>query len=104
MKIYHKLVRDKIPYIIANSGSKPKTRILNNDEYLVYLKLKLQEELDEYLDSNKLIELADLLEVIYAIIEHNGISIEEFEKIRLTKRKNKGGFSKKIKLERVEDW
>ena len=60
MKIYNKLVRDKIPTIIAVNGNTCKTRIMEDDEYLNSLNIKMQEELKEYLESGDIEELADL--------------------------------------------
>ena len=52
MKIYNKLVRDKIPAIIvADNGKTCKTRIMEDDEYLESLNTKMQKELKEYLES-----------------------------------------------------
>lgn len=44
IKIYNKLVRDKIPEIMINKGANSITRTLNNEEYLTGLNNKLQEE------------------------------------------------------------
>jgi predicted house-cleaning noncanonical NTP pyrophosphatase (MazG superfamily) len=49
MPIYNKLVRDRIPEIINNSGSTLTSRILDDTEYRVELRTKLQEEVNEYL-------------------------------------------------------
>ncbi|QUH26036.1 nucleoside triphosphate pyrophosphohydrolase [Serpentinicella alkaliphila] len=103
MKVYNKLVRDKIPDIIKESGKHFNISILNDDDYIKSINLKLQEELDEYYNSDSVEELADLVEVVYAILEHKGISIEEFEKIRNGKKHERGGFSKKILLINVDD-
>lgn len=46
-------------------------------------------------------ELADVLEVIHAIAETNGITFEELDKMRLDKREKRGGFSKMIYLEEI---
>lgn len=35
MKVYNKLVRDKIPEIIEEDGKTCKTRILSDEEYIV---------------------------------------------------------------------
>lgn len=48
MKIYNKLVRDKIPEIMISNNDKPVTRILSNDKYLKELNKKLQEEMKKY--------------------------------------------------------
>ena len=61
MKIYNKLVRDKIPEIIASDNGKTcVTRIMEDGEYLETLNTKMQEELKEYLESGDVEELADL--------------------------------------------
>lgn len=104
MKIYNKLVRDKIPEIIANDNGKTcVTRIMDDDEYLSALNLKLQEELKEYLDGNNVEELADLEEVLRAILDIKGVSYDEFEAIRKEKAEKRGAFKKKIFLESVSN-
>ena len=100
MKIYNKLVRDNIPQIMVMNGAKPVTRILNDEEYLVELNKKLQEELNEYLLDGNIEELADLEEVLLAILKFKNISWEELEKIRLSKVEKRGAFNKKIFLEK----
>lgn len=103
MKVYNKLIRDKIPKIIEKSGKRYEIKILDNSEYIESLNRKLQEELNEYYEDGEVKELADMVEVIYAILKHKGISIEEFEKIRLSKREERGPFDKKIFLVSTED-
>ena len=97
--IYNKLVRDKIPEIIENNGEIAQTRILSDDEYLFELNKKFQEELFEYLDSGEIEELADVEEVLRAILNARGCSYDEFEKIRLDKVSKRGAFKDKIYLE-----
>ena len=104
MKIYNKLVRDKIPEIIAGDNGKTcVTRIMEDGEYLETLNTKMQEELKEYLESGDVEELADLEEVLRAILDVKNVSYEEFENIRNTKVEKRGAFKKKIFLESVDD-
>lgn len=91
-----KLVRDKIPEIIIADGKKPITRILDNEEYLQELDKKLNEEIAEYQADKSIEEMADVLEVLFAICEARGHSVEELMEIRNGKRENRGGFEKKI--------
>lgn len=102
MKVYNKLIRDRIPEIIEASGKKANIEIMDDSDYLKALNSKLQEELDEYNEDQDVNELADLIEVAYAIIEHKGISIEEFEQLRLKKQEERGGFKDKLFLLNVE--
>jgi len=102
MKIYNKLVRDNIPEIMIKNGAKPVTKILSDDEYLNELNKKLQEELTEYLLDGNIEELADLEEVLLAILKLKNISLEEFNKIRIAKVNKRGSFDKKIFLESEE--
>ncbi len=104
MREYNKLVRDKIPEIISNNGENPKTRILDNIEYKKELDRKLLEEVNEYLKDDNIEELADIEEVLLAILSYKDTSIEEFEKIRKEKEDKRGAFKKKIFLEKVEDF
>ena len=99
---YHKLVRDKIVDIIKSNGEKPIYRVLNNDEYLTELHKKLFEEAKEFIEEDSIDELADLLEVIYAIAKEKNIQLSKVEQIRLMKREKRGGFDNKIYLETVE--
>lgn len=102
MKIYNKLVRDNIPEIMISNGAKPVTRILKEDEYKKELNKKLQEEVSEYLESESIEEIADILEVILAIIKTKNITFEELEHIRTEKVLKKGSFEKRIFLEKEE--
>jgi len=99
---YHKLVRDRIPEIIEASGKKCVCSVLSEAEYLDLLDKKLGEELNEYLADKSLEELADLMEVIYAVAKARGGSVEALEKIRAEKAVARGAFEKRILLEEVE--
>ena len=99
--IYNKLVRDSIPEIIEKSGKKAVIEILDDINYKQLLDDKLGEELQEYLDSNSVEELADLVEVIYAILLYKGVSIQDFEDLRLKKAEARGAFEKRLLLKEV---
>ena len=103
MRTYNKLVRDKIPSIIEGNGERPVTRILNDQEYLNELNTKLQEEINEYFADGSVEELADIVEVIYGLLNAKGVSLEEFEKIRNGKVEKRGAFKDRIFLESVEE-
>lgn len=102
MKTYNKLVRDKIAQIIASNNEHPTTRVLNDEEYLKELNIKMQEELKEYLESGDVEELADLEEVLRAILKVKGVTYKQFEEIRNKKVEKRGAFDDKIFLEYVE--
>lgn len=91
-----KLVRDKIPQIILDDGKTPITRILTDEEYLVELDKKLSEEVKEYQEDKSIEEMADILEVLFAICEARGHSVEQLIEVRNAKRKKRGGFEQKI--------
>lgn len=99
-KIYNKLVRDNIPQIMVQNGAEPVTRILNDEEYFQELNKKLTEEVAEYLESYEIVEIADIIEVLRAILELKGISYDDFEDIRKEKVRTKGAFKNKIYLEK----
>ncbi len=107
-KRYGKLVRDKIPQIIRDKGDIPNTRVMEKDEFRRELLYKLVEESEEarkalYYDDKLPLEeeLADVLEVFYAIIEEFELDEAIIEKLRQKKLESNGGFENKIFLESV---
>ncbi len=100
---YHKLVRDRIPEIIEQSGKQCVCSTLSESDYLLLLDQKLNEELLEYQESKSMEELADLLEVIHAVALARGSSIGEVEQIRIQKAEKRGGFEKRILLKSVTE-
>jgi predicted house-cleaning noncanonical NTP pyrophosphatase (MazG superfamily) len=103
-KIYNKLVRDRIPDVIRKSGHYPVYRILSQEEYYQGLRIKLQEEVSEFLSSDEDTEIADILEVVDAILNHRGIAKQAIDDIRSKKAKSNGQFNERIFLEKVEEF
>lgn len=105
IKTYNKLVRDRIPEIILSNGSIPKTRVLNDKEYSKYLRKKLLEEINEFLSKEKddIEELADLYEIVLAILKNNNVTLEQFENIRCQKALERGRFENRILLLTVNE-
>ncbi len=101
MKEYNKLIRDKIPEIIEATGKQCIIEVMNEVEYIDALDCKLNEELAEYQADKSLEELADLLEVMYAVAVARGYSIDELEKVRKQKAEKRGGFEKWLRLKGV---
>ena len=101
-KYYHqKLIRDKIPEKIKESGDNYKTRVLGKVEFEKELKKKLVEESKELAKAPKdslLSELADVLELTKSIALHLKIPFSKVEKFQEEKRKKRGGFKKKLFL------
>ena len=100
---YDKLIRDKIPEIIEQSGKKCIVEVMDNDTYIDYLDQKLNEELAEYQQDKSIEELADLLEVMYAVVVARGYSVEDLERIRLEKAEKRGAFEKRLLLKSVSE-
>ena len=101
---YDKLIRDKIPEIIEQSGKKCIIEVMDNDTYIEYLDQKLNEELAEYQQDKSIEELADLLEVMYAVVTARGYSVAELERIRLEKAEKRGAFEKRLLLKSVSEY
>ena len=97
-KKYNKVVRDKIPEIIVESGKKSNIKQLDDTSFLAELEKKLIEEVNEYSESKDVEELADLLEVIYRISELRGVNSDELDKIRIDKAEKRGKFASNLFL------
>ena len=100
---YNKVIRDKIPEIIVDSGKKGIVKQLTDEEFLPELEKKLHEEITEYLSNRELEELADVFEVIHRILKLRNVSVEEMESIRSKKFLKRGGFEKNYFLLEVRD-
>lgn len=90
-KTYHKLVRDRIPEIIEADGKICVCETLSDADYIDLLDQKLNEE------------LADLLEVMQAVVKARGWTLEDLEHLRVDKAARRGGFEKKILLKEVRE-
>ncbi len=99
--VHNKLVRDRIPEIIEASGRTCITEVLTNDAYIQALDAKLNEELAEYQQSKSLEELADLLEVMGAVVKARGYTWDDLTSVRKEKRAQRGAFDQRIFLREV---
>ena len=98
MTKFNKAIRDKIPEIIQKDGHTCNIQTLSDEKFIIEIEKKLSEEVAEYQNDKNPEELADILEVIYAIAQLKGISKEELEKIRIKKLQDRGGFEKNLFL------
>ena len=101
-KRYEKLVRDKIPDLIAGNGDKPCCSVLDADEYEKALRWKLCEEAAEYQKSGDPTELADLIEVVEAICANRGLTWADLTAWKVEKLEQRGGFRERIFLHYVD--
>lgn len=95
---YNKLVRDNIPDMIRAQGETPVVRILDDGEYRSCLERKLDEEVAEYHESGELEELADILEVVFALCKAQGKTTEELMAAYQRKHEARGGFADRVFL------
>lgn len=86
-----KLVRDRIPELFGGCA-----RALNADELRAALRAKLGEEVGEYLASGEVLELADVLEVVYALAELGGVGRRQLEEMRRQKAEERGSFDARL--------
>ena len=96
-----KLVRDKIPSIIKSAKNECVYYIAKSKEYEECLYTKLEEELAELSESPSVEEAADMYEVFLSILNHHGISLPSVKHYSDVKKEERGGFLKRIILEKV---
>jgi predicted house-cleaning noncanonical NTP pyrophosphatase (MazG superfamily) len=99
---YNKLVRDKIPEIERGKGGTVVAHTAGDAEYRKKLNEKLKEEAGEWAETESREELADIFEIIDAILAYKGWTKEEIEEIRKKKFDERGGFKDRIILDEVE--
>jgi len=102
---YNKLVRDGIPEGIVGKGEDVEVVRLVGEARLVSLKRKLIEEALEVTDAFDADaisdEVADVLEVVEAILSTLGVSREDVQRRKAQKRKRRGGFDRGLMLIRT---
>ncbi|GAA1580529.1 hypothetical protein GCM10009804_41390 [Kribbella hippodromi] len=94
--MHAKLVRDRIPALIRATGADPITHQATPPEYTRELRAKLQEEVDEFLTADPagaVEELADILEVVYALAADLGTTSESLDATRIAKATERGAFT-----------
>ncbi len=99
--VYNKLVRDRIPDIIQAAGRTCTTEILGDEEYRHALQEKLVEEAHEAAHADRvdlITELADLQEVIEAVLRLEGIAREDVAAEQRRRREERGGFERRLCL------
>lgn len=102
MTKYNKLIRDRIPAKMDEKGVKYTIHKADDAEYAAKLREKLSEEVQEYLMDTNTEELADILEVVYALGELHNTSIESLEQLRKQKSLLRGGFKERLILDETE--
>jgi len=103
MKVYNKLIRDKIPAIMTSEGKKYSTHVASHEEYKQKLKEKLLEEAIEFLKEPSIEEIGDVAEVFGAILEAFDYAVDDLQRQVLKKIADKGSFVDRIVLEYVEE-
>jgi predicted house-cleaning noncanonical NTP pyrophosphatase (MazG superfamily) len=99
--LYDKLIRDKIPEIIENAGKEYEIHKADEQEYIEKLLLKVEEELAEFKEDPSIAEMADLFEVLDAVIGYYDFDKEQIKDYQEKKRKERGGFKRKLILDKV---
>lgn len=96
---HDKLIRDKIIDIIKDKGEYAVIHVASEKEYHEKIRKKLNEEVKEFLKEENKEEMADIIEVLNAICKSNGWKMEDVEKIRKKKAKERGSFDRRIILD-----
>ena len=99
---HRKLVRDLVPQLIRSNGEEPVTRVLAPDEYTAALMDKLVEESAELRDAmpeERIGELADVWEVLAALVDDLGFTLDDVAQAAAFTRLVRGGFAERVWLE-----
>lgn len=94
-----KLVRDRIPDIMREAGISPVVQVLNPQERMFWLLLKLLEEAEEVRAEPSIEECADVWEVLKAICFELGYSETQLFEAAKAKARLSGAFSSGILID-----
>tara|TARA_R100000008_G_scaffold15634_2_gene7634 strand:- start:801 stop:1121 length:321 start_codon:yes stop_codon:yes gene_type:complete len=102
-KLYHKLVRDRIPDIIFDAGKDFRARQVSGDDLLRLALKKLHEEVQEFVEHPCPEEAADIMEILEFVCRREGIQQHTIDAARASKYVTRGGFEMGYLLEWVEE-
>jgi len=102
-KLYYKLVRDRIPEIIEETGKKFSVSQMRGERLESYAMRKLQEEVQEFVENPCAEEAADIMEIMNFICHRLGIHDHTILAECTAKHVSRGGFEMGFILEWVED-
>lgn len=105
-KKYDKLIRDRIPEILEAQGIEYETEVLDEREFVAALRAKVLEEAREVSEASPedlAKEIGDLLEVLAALTAAVDLTAEELERVRSERRRERGGFERRLKLLWTDD-
>jgi predicted house-cleaning noncanonical NTP pyrophosphatase (MazG superfamily) len=102
------LIRDNVPAIMAQQGKTCRTVHLDDDKYLELLNGLFLEEVKRYVENDEpgakdLGNFADIGEIMHAILAFKGIPVEEFQKARMQRMEELGGYYDRLYLKEVID-
>ena len=102
------LIRDNVPAIMSQQGKTCRTAHLDDTKYLELLNNLFLEEVKRYVEQDALdnrdIEcLADVGEVMHAILAFKGIPLEEFQRVRMQRFEELGGYLDRVFLKEILD-
>ncbi len=108
--ICNKLIRDLLPEIYAKQGKTCVTETLELEEFANQLMQLLDEEMakfkqafDEEDDELAVKRIADVVEILYAVLDLIGVPEQSFEKIRLANKQKYGGYENRLLLKEILD-
>ena len=103
---YDKLIRDRIPEIMDRDGVRYEVDELESDAYREALAAKVVEEAEELRAASAredvVKELADVLEVLEAVMRVEGIDMGEVRSVQAARREARGGFERRLRLRWTE--
>lgn len=105
-RTYDKLIRDRIPELMDADGVRYQVDVLDDAAFRAALLEKLVEEAGEVGAaegrSERVKELADVLEVVEALLEVEGVGWDEVRGVQEERRASRGGFQRRLRLRWTE--
>lgn len=96
-----KLIRDKVPAILQEQGKTACCDVLDEATYEQLLNEKFVEEAARYAKEGTMDAMAEIGEIMHAILALKKIPIEAFQKARLVQLEEMGGYGSRLYLKEI---